>query len=153
VPVLQENRVVGQTSGSGYLLVPNLNPYLPNQINIDTSHLPLDARIASSGQSFVPARLSGVLAHFPVETYAAASVVLHGADGKPLEAGIEVLHVESGARTLVGFDGVAFIDQLAPLNHLQLKVNGKPCMVEFPYLPKKGEGLPTLGPYVCQGVQ
>jgi len=153
VPVLQENRVVGKTSSSGYLLVPNLNPYLPNQINIDTSHLPLDARIASSGQGFVPARLSGVLARFPVETYAAASVLLHGADGKPLEAGIAVLHVESGARTLVGFDGVAFVDHLAPLNHLQLKVDGKPCVVEFAYQPKKGEGLPTLGPYVCQGVQ
>jgi len=153
VPVLQENRVVGKTGASGYLLVPNLNPYLANQINIDTSNLPLDARIASSGQAFVPARLSGLLARFPVETYAAASVLLHGADGKPLEAGIEVLHVESGARTLVGFDGVAFIDHLAALNHLQLTVDGKPCLVEFPYQPKKGEGLPTIGPYVCQGVQ
>jgi outer membrane usher protein len=27
VPVLQENQVIGKTSGSGYLLVPNLNPY------------------------------------------------------------------------------------------------------------------------------
>jgi outer membrane usher protein len=32
----------------------------------------------------VPARASGVLVRFPVETYEAASVILQGADGKPL---------------------------------------------------------------------
>jgi len=153
VPVLQENRVVGKTGASGYLLVPNLNPYLANQIAIDTGNLPLDARIAVSSRTVVPARLSGVLAHFPVETYIAASVVVHGADGKPLAPGTEVLHVESGARTLVGFDGVAFVDHLAPLNHLRATVNGLPCVVEFPFTPVKGDGLPTIGPFVCRGVQ
>ncbi|MFS2005191.1 fimbria/pilus outer membrane usher protein [Duganella sp. CT11-25] len=153
VPVLQENRVIGKTGGSGYLLVPNLNPYLANQVAIDTSALPLDARIASTRQTVVPARLSGVLAHFPVEQYQAASVILHGADGKPLAAGTEVLHVESGAVTVVGFDGVAFIDHLAPLNHLRLNVGGARCMVEFPYVQARGQAMSTIGPFVCRSVQ
>jgi outer membrane usher protein len=95
VPVLQENQVIGKTSGAGYMLVPNLNPYFINQIGIDPSNLPLDARIASTGQGVVPARLSGVLVRFPVETYEAASVILHDADGRPLGAGIDVLHLEA----------------------------------------------------------
>ena len=153
VPVLQENRPLGRTGTDGYLLVPNLNPYLVNQIGIDTSALPLDARVADTSRSVVPARMSGMLARFPVETYAAASVILHGADGQPLAAGAEVLHVESGATTLVGFDGVAFIDNLAPLNHLRLRTGGVDCIVEFRYAAVKGNALPTLGPFICRGVQ
>ncbi|EEF25764.1 conserved hypothetical protein, partial [Ricinus communis] len=84
VPVLQENQVIGKTSSAGYMLVPNLTPYLQNQLGIDTTHLPLDARVASTTQAVVPARLSGVLVRFPVETYEAASVVVHDAAGQPL---------------------------------------------------------------------
>jgi outer membrane usher protein len=153
IPVLQENRVIGKTSGSGYLLVPNLNPYLSNQVAIDTSSLPLDARIASTGQTVVPARLSGVLARFPVERYEAASVILHGADGKPLAAGIEVLHEQSGGITVVGFDGVTFVDRLAPLNRLRLSVGGVACIVEFNYVAVKGDAMPTIGPFICRSVQ
>lgn len=153
VPVLQENQVIGKTSGAGYMLVPNLNPYFVNQIGIDPSNLPLDARIASTGQGVVPARLAGVLVRFPVETYEAASVILHDADGKPLGAGIEVLHLESGSRSVVGYDGMAFIDHLAPLNHLRLTVDGKPCAIAFRYAAVKGNAMPTVGPYRCQGVQ
>lgn len=153
VPVLQENQVIGRTSSSGYLLVPNMNPYFPNQLNIDTSALPLDARVTNTSRSVVPARQSGVLVKFPVETYAAASVILHGADGKPLSAGITVLHVESGDSTVVGYDGVAFIDHLQARNHLRLQVDGKPCLIEFPYDDVKGEPMPTLGPFRCQEAQ
>jgi outer membrane usher protein len=153
VPVLQENQVIGKTSSAGYLLVPNLNPYLSNQVGIDPSKLPLDARIASTGRGVVPARGSGVLVRFPVETYSAASVILHDGAGKPLAAGVSVLHVESGASTVVGYDGVAFIDHLQPLNHLRLELDGKPCLIEFPYDAVKGEAMPTLGPYSCRGAQ
>ncbi len=153
VPVLQENQVIGKTSRAGYLLVPNLNPYLSNQVGIDPGSLPLDARITNTASSVVPARLSGVLVRFPVETYAAASVMLQDAAGKPLEAGLEVLHVESGASTVVGYDGVAFIDHLQPLNHVRLQVDGKPCVIAFPYAAVKGNPMPTIGPYRCAGVQ
>jgi outer membrane usher protein len=153
LPVLQENRPIGTTSSSGYLLVPNLTPYLSNQISIDTSSLPLDARIARTSLNVVPARRSGLVAAFPVETYAAVSVILHDAAGVPLAPGIEVLHVESGATTLTGFDGLAFIDNLAPLNHVQATVEGRRCIAEFRYVQEKGNAMPTIGPVVCRSVQ
>jgi outer membrane usher protein len=153
VPVLQENQVIGRTSSSGYLLVPNLSPYLQNQLGIDTTRLPLDARVASSSQTVVPARLSGVLVRFPVETYEAASVVLHDADGKPLPVGTPVKHLESGGDSVVGFDGVAFVDHLQALNHVQATVNGLACVAEFSYTPVKGNAMGTMGPFVCRSVQ
>ncbi|MRX08163.1 fimbria/pilus outer membrane usher protein [Pseudoduganella sp. FT25W] len=153
VPVLQENQVIGRTSGSGYLLVPNLSPYLQNQLGIDTTRLPLDARVASSSQTVVPARQSGVLVRFPVETYEAASVVLNDADGKPLPVGTPVRHLESGGDSVVGFDGVAFVDHLQALNHVQATVNGVTCVAEFSYAPVKGNAMGTMGPFVCRSVQ
>ena len=152
VPVLQENRTIGKTDRAGYLLVPNLNPYLANLIAIDTSNLPVDARIASTSRSVVPARLSGVLARFPVEKYAAASVTLHTAAGQPVAAGTEVLHVESGNRTVVGFDGVAFIDHLEPDNHLVVGDGAARCAVQFAYTENGQPALPVLGPFVCRAV-
>lgn len=153
LPVLQENRPIGTTSRSGYLLVPNLTPYLSNQISIDTSSLALDARIARTTLTVIPARRAGVVADFPVETYAAASVILHDAAGLPLAAGLEVLHLESGAATVTGFDGLAFIDNLAPLNHVQAVVEGRRCIAEFAYVKEQGNAMPTIGPVVCRGVQ
>jgi outer membrane usher protein len=153
VPVLQENQVIGRTSRSGYLLVPNLSPYLQNQLAIDTTRLPLDARVASTSQTVVPARLSGVLVRFPVETYEAASVILQGADGKPLAVGTAVKHLESGSEGVVGFDGVVFVDHLQPSNHVQATVDGVRCVAEFDYAPVKGNALATMGPFVCRSVQ
>lgn len=153
LPVLQENRPIGTTSSSGYLLVPNLTPYLSNQISIDTSSLPLDARIARTTLTVVPARRSGVVAEFPVETYAAATVILHDAAGQPLATGLEVVHLESGATTVTGFDGLAFIDNLVPLNHVQAVVEGRRCIAEFAYVKEPGNAMPTIGPVVCRSVQ
>jgi len=153
LPVLQENRPIGTTSSSGYLLVPNLTPYLSNQISIDTSSLPLDARIARTTLTVVPARRSGVVAEFPVETYAAATVILHDAAGQPLATGLEVVHLESGAITVTGFDGLAFIDNLVPLNHVQAVVEGRRCIAEFAYVKEPGNAMPTIGPVVCRSVQ
>ncbi|KQQ33121.1 fimbrial assembly protein [Duganella sp. Leaf126] len=153
LPVLQENRPIGTTSSSGYLLVPNLTPYLANQISIDTSSLPLDARIARTTLTVVPARRAGLLAAFPVETYAAASVILHDAVGRPLAPGLAVQHLESGNTTVTGFDGVAFIDNLAPHNRVQATVAGQRCVAEFAYVQEPGNALPTIGPVVCRSVQ
>jgi outer membrane usher protein len=153
VPVLQGNRQIGKTDSSGYLLVPNLNPYLSNPLGIDTSGLPLDAHIATTGMNVVPARLSGVLAHFPVEKYAAASVLLQTADGKPVATGTTVLHVESGRRSVVGFDGLAFVEYLKPENHLLVGEGEARCAVQFSYAQDAQQAMPTLGPLVCKAVQ
>ncbi|MET0266977.1 MAG: fimbria/pilus outer membrane usher protein [Duganella sp.] len=152
LPVLQENRPIGRTSSSGYLLVPNLTPYMRNQIAIDTSALPLDARIARTSMGAVPARMSGLLAAFPVEKYVAATVTLHDGEGKPLAPGVTVLHRESGASTVVGFDGVAFIDQLAPLNHVEATVDGKACVAQFSYEPDSKLAMPSIGPLICRSL-
>ena len=149
IPVLHENRQIGVTGGSGYLLVPNLNPYGSNQISIATDELGVDVRVPVTNINVVPRQLAGVLAAFPIGRYSAATVIVQDADGKPLAMGSPVLHVQSGKRTVVGFDGIAFIDDLLEQNQLQIGEGDSACTVHFAYARPPAGGLPVIGPLHC----
>lgn len=151
VPVLHENRQIGVTGSSGYLLIPNLNPYGNNNVAVSMDNLAADARLRSPSMNVVPKMLSGVLAEFLVERYSAATIIIHGADGKVLAAGLPVLHVESGNRALLGYDGMTFIDDLQADNHVRVGDGAATCEVRFAYLRDDSDGgaLPTIGPLVC----
>jgi outer membrane usher protein len=148
VPVLQENRVIGRTDGAGRLLVPDLMPYTRNEIGIDVSALPADMRVASVRETVVPGQAAGVVARFALERYAAATVVLHGADGKPVPVGT-LAHLEGGKDTVVGYDGVVFVEGLAPANRLTAGQGASACTVRFDYAPAPGGALPVIGPLIC----
>ncbi|CDG85417.1 fimbrial Usher family protein [Janthinobacterium agaricidamnosum NBRC 102515 = DSM 9628] len=149
VPVLNENRQIGVTGGSGYMLIPNLNPYGNNQVAVSMDDLPVDARLSSSSMNVVPKMLSGVLAEFRVERYSAATIIVHGRDGKDLPSGLPVLHVESGNRTLLGYDGMIFIDDLQADNHVRIGDGDDLCEVRFSYRRSDSSGLPVIGPLTC----
>jgi outer membrane usher protein len=149
VPVLHENRQIGVTDSGGHLLIPNLNAYANNAISIDTSALPVDARVRDTELNIVPKSLSGVLARFPVERYRAATIIIVDAAGKALTPGLAVRHVESGGSTVLGFDGMAFVDNLGDDNHLQVGEGAAQCEVRFAYRRSEGNALPQIGPLTC----
>jgi len=151
VPVLSENRQIGVTGGSGYLLVPNLNAYGNNQISINTDKLAVDARVPVTSVNVVPRSLSGVLASFPVERYSAATIIVQDSAGHFLATGMPVLHVQSGKKTLVGFDGVTFVDDLQAENDLRIGEGDSLCSVHFAYQ-RPATGLPVIGPLRCTPV-
>lgn len=150
IPVLHENRVIGTTNRGGHLLIPDLNAYQNNQVNIDSMKLPADARIATTAMDLVPQAQSGVLAHFGVTHYSAASMILHGPDGKVLPPGARVHHVESGKDTIVGYDGLSFVDGLQRDNHLVIDSGTLHCAVDFAYERPGNGSLPTIGPLTCR---
>lgn len=152
IPVMHENRMIGATDGSGHLLVPDLNAYQHNQIGIDSMNLPTDARIGVTSMDVVPQAQAGVLAHFSVTRYSAASIILHESDGKIVPVGARVHDVESGADTIVGYDGLTFVDELKPKNHLMVDHDGRRCEVTFFYSRPQGGGLPTIGPLICRAL-
>ncbi|MDZ5633313.1 fimbria/pilus outer membrane usher protein [Janthinobacterium sp. GMG1] len=149
IPVLHENRQIGVTGRGGYLLVPNLNPYGNNQISIATDELDVDARVPVSNINVVPQYLAGVLAAFPIERYSAATVIVQDAQGKSLATGLPVLHVQSGKQTVVGFDGIVFVDDLLEQNQLQVGEGDGACTVRFAYVRPASGGLPVIGPLRC----
>ena len=93
---------------------------------------------------------SGVLVKFALQRYAAASVILHLPDGGMLPVGARVAHVESGKQSVVGYDGIAFVEDLQAENHLRVSGGAVSCVVDFPYRHDPARPLPTLGPFVCQ---
>lgn len=150
VAVLHENRRLGRTNGSGHLLVPDLNPYQTNRLSIDPEDLPVDVRLDSTRAVVVPQSGAGVLTTFQVEKYDAASVILTLPDGAFVPVGAEVAHIESGKRSVVGYDGLTFVEDVAATNRLRVRGGGVSCEAEFDYVHSDDDPLPTLGPVVCE---
>jgi outer membrane usher protein len=148
VPVIHENRPLGRTDRLGYLLVPILIPYTNNLLSIDTTALPVDARVRSTSAVAVPQRLAGVLVSFPIERYSAATLILHGPDGVALPAGTPVHDPRSGKNTVVGYDGVAFVDGLQAENRLLVGSGAQRCEVRFTWRESSGD-LAVIGPLTC----
>lgn len=148
VPVLQENRPIGRTDAGGHILLPNLIPYSANQVAIDTAGLPADMRVRASSMRVTPQALAGVLASFPVERYRAATVILHDAAGAPLAPGTPVTVAGAGA-TVVGYDGVVFVDGIGAATRLRAGSAGGACEALVEYRADADGSLPVIGPVRC----
>lgn len=150
IPVLHDNRVIGSTDSRGHLLIPDLNAYQDNHLSIDSMRLPADMQIDKTAINAVPQSESGVLAHFPLKHYDAASVILQDAKGKAIPPGSRVRYLESGAEIVVGYDGLTFIEGLQEQNHLQVDTPMGSCKASFSYHRPADHGVHTIGPLVCR---
>ncbi len=151
VEVRSENQLIGKTDRSGRILVPYLDSYQENLIDIDTSNLPVDATIDTTRTIVVPAQQSGVVVDFGVnEDPAAAVVTFVNRDGKPLETGLGgSLNGEANA-IVVGYDGQAFIKGLKSRNEASIELSdGRTCAAQFSYSATPGTQL-HLKDVVCQ---
>jgi len=154
VPVSHENRLLGRTGDDGRLLVPDLMPYTTNRIAIDPSNLPADMRLERTALEVVPMAGAGVVAGFRVERYRAATVIVHGADGKPVAVGtpVRLLAKAAGADgtlSVVGYDGVVFLDNLQDANDIVVGEGARACTLHVDYQPGVGGQLPVIGPLRC----
>jgi len=155
VPVFHENRSIGHTGADGRLLVADLMPYTSNRIAIDATNLPADMRLERTALAVVPLAGAGVVAGFPVERYRAATVIVHGADGKPLAAGtpVRLAGAPGNPLLLVGYDGVLFVDGLKEsmneTNELLVGEGAAACTLRFAYQPGTEGQLPVIGPLRC----
>ncbi|VVE28114.1 F1 capsule-anchoring protein [Pandoraea iniqua] len=149
VPVLRESVPIGHTDARGYFLVPDLNGFEQARIGIDPMHLPADLEVVTTERRIAPQTGAGVLVRFPVRRYQAALITLVSAAGVPLKPGVSVRHVQSGFITVVGYDGEAFIDTLAPRNTLESHDGVQRCRATFDWrAPPDGE-IARVGPLVC----
>jgi outer membrane usher protein len=156
VPVKLENLPVGVTDKNGMLLVTPLRSYQNNKIAIDAMNLPIDMRIERVVALSTPSDRAGNLVRFNIQRVRAASIILIGADGRPLAIGSLVHQEGKNVQALVGFDGLVYLDSLEKSNVLDIEtpeVAGHPesrrtCRVRFEY-PADSRGLPQIGPLKC----
>ncbi|WP_051294069.1 fimbria/pilus outer membrane usher protein [Pseudoduganella violaceinigra] len=149
VTVMHENRMLGRTDSGGYLLVPNLSPYAGNRIALDVTQIAADVNVGNSEATVAPRSLSGLLLRFPMSRYQAASIVLTDAAGSFLPPGTPVRHIESGATTIVGYDGVVFIDGLRDENRIEAGNGETLCRASFHYRPMQDKPITRIGPLPC----
>ena len=149
VEVFQENRSVGITDSAGRALVPGLRSYQPNKIAIDTSKLPVDADIATTQNIIAPADRSGVRVNFAVQTNIRPAVVVFKApNGMPLPAGSRG-QVEGGENFVVGYDGQAYIKNLAAENKVTVVTVDGECSAAFHYEPRPNEQV-LISSVICR---
>jgi outer membrane usher protein len=150
VEVLDENRDVGRTDSAGRLIVPDLRSFDLNHIAIDPSDVPLDASIDVTTREVRPQDRSGVVVRFPVHFNHGALVRLVDGAGIAIPVGSTATLQPNGESVPVGYDGDAYVVDLAPLNRLRVEQpQGARCTVSFAYRPVAGQ-IPTIGPLRCR---
>ncbi|QJP96385.1 fimbria/pilus outer membrane usher protein [Pseudomonas fluorescens] len=150
VPVRYENQQIGQTDRNGHLLVPWSSAYYRGKYEIDPLNLPANVRSPNVEQRIAVRRGSGYLLEFALSRVIAASIVLVDAQQQQLPLGSGVLHEESGTRTVVGWDGLVYLENLQVQNSLRVTLaDGKTCQAQF-NVDLQQDQVPLIGPLVCQ---
>ena len=149
IHVLQENRPVGQTDGSGTRLVTDLRSFEANRLAIDARDVPPDASVSTPSQIVRPQDRSGVVVRFAVKQTQGALLRLVDQAGKPLAVGSRAVLQATGEAATVGFDGEAFVTGLAAGNVLTVtRPTGAACVARFDFRPQPGT-LARVGPLPC----
>ncbi|RLU05379.1 fimbrial assembly protein [Pseudomonas prosekii] len=150
IPVRYENQQVGQTDRNGHLLVPWSSAYYRGKYEIDPLNLPANVRSPNVEQRIAVRRGSGYLLEFPLQRVVAASIVLVDAQQQELPLGSGVVHEQSGAQTVVGWDGLVYLENLQAQNRLRVTLaDGSHCQVQFAVDMQQAQ-IPLIGPLVCR---
>ncbi len=151
VTVSVNNQIVGRTNGDGYVMLPHLMPYQANEVRIEPSDLPIDARIDATRLDAVPYFRSGLSLRFPVQRSNGALLVVLLEDGTPIPSGA-VVRIEGREEEFpVAERGEVYVTGLAQENKVRVFWRGDSCELDVRL--KEGESpLPKLGPFTCKGV-
>ncbi|MFN4142413.1 fimbria/pilus outer membrane usher protein [Aestuariivirga sp.] len=149
VPVLLQNQQVTRTGRNGKALVPGLRSYSRNKVSIDVTELPVDAIVAATDETVIPARASGVLVDFRGGTQAAALLVLRDGSGQHVQPGSLARLNGSDAESHVGYDGQLWLEGLAAENTITVQNGGTTCTASFSYAPDPGNQV-IIDPVECK---
>jgi outer membrane usher protein len=150
VGVRYEHQHIGSTDRNGHLLVPWASAFYPARYEIETLDLPPYIKTGQIEQRLAVAAGSGALLRFQLDKIHAASIRLHNPDGMPIKLGSVVLHQESGASAQVGWDGIAYLEQLEAVNHLTVQmIDGTQCTATFA-LDIDQLQIAQVGPLACR---
>lgn len=149
VRIYQENREVARTGRNGRAIIADLIPYQENRIALAPADLPLDVAMPSDRAMVVPRYRSAVLARFAVERDHPGTVLLSMPDGRPMDAGTNV--VAGTENAFVGYGGAVFLRNLRDGLVVEVDAADGPCRVVLGAMPI-GVVLPRIGPLPCRAV-
>jgi outer membrane usher protein len=113
---------------------------------------PADTSIAQTEQRIALRRHTGYLVEFPMEQERVANVILQDEQNNPIPVSSEVSR-EGKKTTLVGYDGIAWIENLDDVSVLNVRLpDGSRCSVSFTHEPNPEHKLQTYGPLICKRI-
>ncbi|GAA6187910.1 fimbria/pilus outer membrane usher protein [Litorivita sp. NS0012-18] len=131
VPVYLQNRIVTWTDARGKALVPGMSSHRRNRVSINVNDLDDTASIGATAMEVVPARRSGALVDFKGSVRPNVLVVLRYPDGSFLPAGTYGYLNGQKEETYVGYDGLAWLEDVKGRNVLKFDTPRGPCTVVF----------------------
>ncbi|HRP87668.1 MAG TPA: fimbria/pilus outer membrane usher protein [Gammaproteobacteria bacterium] len=154
VPVLYENRELGLTNRRGLFLVPDLRGWQRNHIAIDPDGLGAGYRLPPLELEATPADRGATLVEFDVARIHPALVALLDPAGAPIAAGTEGGLPGTDRTFMVGLDGVAWLEDHAAGDILELDTAAGTCRYTLPASASGEEGaVVKLGPLACEGTR
>ncbi|WP_145579931.1 fimbria/pilus outer membrane usher protein [Yersinia vastinensis] len=149
IPVSYENQLIGTTDDDGYLLIPNVTSYYQAKFQIDPMSLPADVSMPEVERRLAIRERSGYLIDFPLEQVTAATLHIIDILGKELPKGSPIFNSDVKPTSYVGWDGIAYIEQIKPQNKLKITRadNGASCYVHFTQ--KARAGIQDIGTVTC----
>lgn len=135
VPVRLENRLIGVTDDRGLLLVSPLLSWQRNRVSIDTLDLPADMRADRVEDWVTPRQRAGTGVTFHLRSRPSLTLVLQDMAGQPLEVGSEV-QLPQGRQATVGYDGLLYLEDVAPGSVLYITTSRSQCRVKVPATPE-----------------
>lgn len=132
VAIKLENQPVGKTNAKGRLMVENLAPFTPVQIDVDSENLPAEATVRRARHVIAVPRRAVALVDMDVRAFRPVLRQIVDGNGAPLEAGSLVVAAPSGERSMVGFDGIAEVNALGGNLRLEIGPPTHGCVVDLP---------------------
>jgi outer membrane usher protein len=148
VAVSYENRPAGTTDSRGMLLVPTLRSYEKNHISIDPSALPVDDEFETDRAVATPADRSGTMVSFVVHKTVAAALVTFVQDDHSFVPAGSRGQLQGGDEFVVGYDGQAFVRNLAAANRAVINLGDTKCQATFKFTAQAGKQV-HIGPVTC----
>jgi outer membrane usher protein len=144
VGIYTENRYAGRTDDNGKLLLTDLRAYDINKISVDVLDLPLTLQLDQNEQYVKPRDRSGLVVKFNAKLASDVSIVLKDADGNFIPLGSSVRVRESGLQAPVGYDGASYLQELGPVNTLDVLLpSGAQCHATLTPVPNTDRGMVT----------
>jgi outer membrane usher protein len=152
VEVFANNQYIAKTDRRGFVLVPDMVPYINNTVRVDESGVPLDLQMDLSERQIVPLPRTGIFVKFADSLIRGAVLTLATEDGEPVPLGASVTANGSVEAYQVALHGEVFLSEVSFPTTVHVKWDTGQCEAKIPK-PVKDEPLPRIGPISCRAVR
>jgi outer membrane usher protein len=148
VRVYAEDRPVGKTDRSGFIVIPGLHPFERNTIRIEQADLPLDTTLVSEEMVVRPFAHAGTSVRFDIRRERGVLMRVRLPDGTDLPAGAMV-RIEGSAQSFVAVSGgEVYVPDISGSVALSATWAGQSCRFAL-IVPETDDPQPRIEGLVC----